>query len=426
MTDHEGNRPTPIDGDLIGNLDALDRDLRAIEALAAAALAGEPTDHAAALQLADAPTGLTYDELTSHNRQRRASQGWGEPEIADLLDAAALRELDEWRRAQRIAWTRGDLIAVGIAGLVGALANLYDAYIDATVLKGLAWLKKSDLLRQWEKDAARLAIDYTGPKFGGPAHRVLSPGHDIGRFFNALNQIRAGTFAGSWWEDGKKFAAEGVTTTRSGVPFVQAPEPHLALVLLMKHWAADFVTPMSLPLPGWTLFREMPNRDLRTFANKAYAGSNTGDGLNLRSGALTPGLGMVATEVVIRTQTHLCAYQQTQTPRLGTAGRAKQTEMLLAAHAAAGAVSLSQTVATSVAGGAAVGVRHLNVPVLLRVGRLAIQVRSDAANRAVEGAPSWTQLLENDAATWTLPHAVTIAELLERQEMEASARGVEQ
>lgn len=425
MTDHEGDRPTPIDADLIGNLDALDRDLRAIEAFAAAALSDEPTDHAAALLLANAPTGLAYDELTAHNRQRRDSQGWGEPELADLLDAAALRELDEWRRAQRISWNRGDLIAVGIAGLVGALANLYDTYVDATLLKGLGWLKKSDLLRQWEKDAARLAIDYTGPKFGGPAHRVLSPGHDIGRFFNALNQIRTGSFEGSWWEDGKKFVAEGITTTRSGAPFVQAPEPHLALVLLIKHWAADFVTPMSLPLPGWTLFREMPNRDLRTFAYSAYAGSNTGDGLNLRSGALTPGLGMVAAEVIIRTHTHLSAYQQTQTPHLGTAGRAKQTEMLLAAHTAAGAVSLSKTVAISIAGGAAVGVRHLNVPVLLRVGRLAIQVRSDAANRAVDGAPSWHQLLENDAATWTLPHAITIADLLERQQMEATARNVE-
>ena len=173
MTDHEGNRPTSIDADLIGNLDAVGRDLRAIEALAAAALAGEPTDHAAALQLADAPTGLTYDELTSHNRQRRASQGWGEPEIADLLDAAALRELDEWRRAQRIAWTRGDLIAVGIAGLVGALANLYDAYIDATVLKGLAWLKKSDLLRQWEKDRITACIQAVAEHLGMKLRDVM-------------------------------------------------------------------------------------------------------------------------------------------------------------------------------------------------------------------------------------------------------------
>jgi len=425
VTADDGDSPTPVDADFVGNLDALSRDLDDVEAFAAAAIAEQSIDQAAARRLANAPTGLTYDELKSHNRQRRDSEGWGEPEIADMLDAVALHELDEWRRGQRIQWCRSDLVVVGIAGLVGALANLYDAQVDATLLKGLAWLKKSDLLRQWEKDAARLPIDYTGPKFGGPAHRVLSPGHDIGRFFNALNQIRTGTFEGTWWEDGKKFTAEGITTTRSGLPFAQASEPHLALVLLMKHWAADFVTPMSLPLPGWTLFREMPNRDLRKFAYSAYAGNHTGNGLNLRSGVFTPGLGMVAAEVIIRTHTHLTAYQQTQTARLSTAGQAKRTEMLLAAHATAGAVSLSKTVATSVASGPAVGVRHLNVPVLLRVGRLAIQVRSDAAKRAVEVTPSWTQLLESDTATWTLPHAAKIAELLEGQQPGRSAEDVE-
>lgn len=419
------DRPAPIDADFIGNLDALSRDLDDIEDIAAAALADEPIDQAAARRLANAPTGLTYNELTSLNRQRRNSEGWGEPEIAEMLDVVALRELDEWRMAQRIRWDRRDVVVVGIAGLIGALANLYDTQVDATVLKGLAWLKKSDLLRQWEKDAARLPIDYTGPNFGGPAHRVLSPGHDIGRFFNALNQIRTGTFEGTWWQDGQKVASGPIMTTRSGLPFVQATEPHLALVLLLKHWAADFVTPMSLPLPGWTLFREMPDRDLRKFAYSAYAGSNLGDGLNLRSGVLTPGLGMVAAEVIIRTHTHLSAYQQTQTPRLSTAGRAKRTEMLLAAHATAGAISLSETAAMAVSSGAAVAVRHLNLPVLIRVGRLAIQVQSDAATRAADGEPSWTQLFESDAATWTLPHAAKIAELLEVQGAGRRAEDVE-
>jgi hypothetical protein len=50
--------------------------------------------------------------------------------------------------------------------------------------------------------------------------------------------------------------------------------------------------------------------------------------------------------------------------------------------------------------------------VLMRVGVLALKVRSDAALRATAGAPSWAELLEDEAATWTLPEAVTIAELL--------------
>ncbi len=408
----EGDGPSPVDADYVANLDAISRDLGDIEALAAAALSGGQIDEAAGQRVTAAPTSLTYDELTAHNHQRRETEAWGEAELADILDPVALKQLDDWRRAQRAGWERSDVLVVGMAGLIGACASLYDTQIDASVLSGLSWLKKSDLLRQWEKDAAGLSIDYTGPKFGGPAHRVRSAGHDIGRFFNALNQVRSGRFEGTWWEEGQRHLEE-ITTLRSGRPFVQTNDSYVALGLLMKHWAADFVTPMSLPLPGWSLLYEMPNRDLRKFAHDAYAGTNYHDGLNLRSGILTPGLGMVATEVIIRTHTHLDAYRETSDPRLTTAGAAKRTEMLLCAHAAAGAVSVSKTTAAAIGGESAVAARHLNIPVLMRVGMLALQVRSDAANRAAAGAPSWGQLLDEEAATWTLPEAIAIAELLE-------------
>lgn len=408
----EGDRPSPVDADYMANLDALSRDLSEIEALAADALSGDTINRALAQRVTAAPPSLGYEELTAHNRQRRETEAWGEAELADILDPVALAHLDEWRRAQRLSWERSDVLVVGMAGLIGACASLYDTQIDAAVLDGLSWLKKTDLLRQWEKDAAGLSIDYTGPKFGGPAHRVRSAGHDIGRFFNALNQVRSGTFEGTWWEDGQRHLEE-VTTLRSGRPFVQTTDPSVALALLMKHWAADFVTPMSLPLPGWSLLYEMPNRDLRKFAHDAYAGTNYHDGLNLRSGVLTPGLGMVATEAIIRTHTHLDAYRETSDPRLATAGAAKRTEMLLCAHAAAGAVSVSKTTAAAIAGESAVAARHLNIPVLMRVGILALQVRSDAASRAAAGAPSWEQLLRDEAATWTMPEAIAIAELLE-------------
>ncbi|MFF2088733.1 hypothetical protein ACFVVM_33545 [Nocardia sp. NPDC058176] len=405
------DRTPPVDADFLGNLDALTRDLDDIEALAAAALSDEPIDQATTQRLAHAPTGLRYDELTAHNQRRREVEAWGEPEIADILDPVALAQLEAWRAAARHPWEGGDFVVVGAAGLIGALAALYDTRVDATVLKGLSSLKNSDLLRRWEKDSARLPIDYTGPKFGGPAHRVRSAGHDIGRFFTALNQVRTGTFEGTWWDDGQRLVTR-VTTTRSGLPFAQAPELHHAIALLMKHWAADFVTPMSLPLPGWTLLGDMPIRDLRKFADAAYAGTNTGDGLNLRSGLLTPGLGMLATELVIRTHTHLTAYNSTGTPRLEPSAAAKRTEMLLAAHTAAGAISLSKTAAAAITGETAIAARHLNVPVLLRVGTLALQVRSDTTTRAQAGTPSWTQLLTDEATTWTLPEAITLADLL--------------
>lgn len=402
---------SPIDDDYVGNLDALARDLDDIEMIAASALSDKPIDRAVTKRIASTPTDLTYSVLTAHHQERREVEGWGEPEIADILDPIALEQLDGWRAAQRLPWECSDLVIVGLSGLIGALGNLYDDHVDAAVLSGLSLLKKTDLLRRWERQTARLPIDYTGPKFGGPAHRVRSAGHDIGRFFAALNQIRTGTFEGTWWDDGQRMV-EQVATTRSGLPFAQAPERHLAVALLLKHWAADFVTPMNLPLPGWTLLCEMPNPVLRKFANDAYAGANSGDGLNLRSGMLTPGLGMLATEVVIRTHTYLGAYRSTGTSSLATSTAAKHTEMLLAAHAAAGAISLSKTAAAAIAGETAVAARHLNIPVLMRIGMLALKVRSDAAARAEAGAPSWQQLLADEAATWTLPDAVTIADLL--------------
>lgn len=411
-TANDGTDPaSPIDSDYLGNLDAIDRDLGDIEALAKAALSDGPIDHAAKQRVAGTPTGLTYDELTAHNLERREVEAWGEAEMANLLDPIALKQLDEWRESQRLQWEPSDFAVVGLAGLIGAFGNLYDMQVDAAVLGGLSWLKKSELLRQWERDSARLAIDYTGLHFGGPAHRARSAGHDIGRFFNALQQVRSGSFEGTWWEDGQRID-EVVTTLRSGRPFAQAPEPHLALALLMKHWAADFVTPMSLPLPGWSLLYEMPHRDLRKFAHDAYAGHNTGDGLNLRSGVLTPGLGMVATEVIIRTHTHLSEYHETGSPRLSTASTSKRTEMLLAAHSAAGAASLSKAAAAAIAGETAMAARHVNVPVLMRVGGLALRMRSDAATRTTVGAPSWGQILADEAATWTLPEAIAIADLL--------------
>ncbi len=299
---------------------------------------------------------------------------------------------------------------VGVAGLLGALANLDDTQVDGKVLEGLAWLKKTDLITRWEQDAKGMPIDYMGSKFGGPGHRGLSAGHDVGRFFNALNQVRTGTFEGIYREYGERFVRES-TTTPYGTPYAQVEWP-LALAQLLKHWVADFVTPMSLPLPGWTLLRDIPDRELRTFAQEAYVGVDRGCGLNLRSGFLTPGLGMVATEVIIRTHTHVAVHRKTGIPRLSSANSAQRTEMLFAAHAAAGAVSLSRTAAAAVAGQTVVAARHVNVPVLMRVGMLALKVRSDAATRAGAAAPDWADLLGQEAATWTLPGAISLAGLI--------------
>lgn len=105
-----------------------------------------------------------------------------------------------------------------LAGVVGVLCTALDMHIDLVVREGLGCLKSTDLLT-------------------GPAHRVSSAGHDVFR---------------------------------------------LAHALLLKHWAADVVTPMSLPLPDWTYLYEMPHRDVRVFAHQVYSELTRGEGLNMR------------------------------------------------------------------------------------------------------------------------------------------------
>lgn len=55
--DRGGREPSPVDDTYVENLDALTRDLDDIEALAAAALDGEPLDRAAADRISQAPPG---------------------------------------------------------------------------------------------------------------------------------------------------------------------------------------------------------------------------------------------------------------------------------------------------------------------------------------------------------------------------------
>ena len=169
---------------------------------------------------------------------------------------------------------------------------------------------------------------------------------------------------------------------------------------------------MSLPLPGWTFFRDIPDRDLRSFGQAAYAGDFHGSGLNLRSGLLTPGLGMVATELVIHTHVSLASWRTDQVIKLAASAKAKRNEMLLAAHAVAGATSIAKSAALAAAGEGPAAARHLNIPVLLRVGRLALGVAADSRSRERAGAPAWETMLEQEAATWTLPEAVILADLI--------------
>ncbi|WP_072801570.1 hypothetical protein [Rhodococcoides yunnanense] len=332
-----------------------------------------------------------YDRLTADNDSVRAEKGWTTVALDAALSPQQRAEYLAWCGRQRRQWDCDDVLAVGFSAVIGCAATWFDTTLDTAVADMLGSVKSSDLLSGWERDATRLPIDYTGPGFGGPGHRVRSSGHDLGRPFAALRQIMNGRFEGIEWTDGVR-AVEHVELAR----FRQVNSVPEALVVWAKHLAADVVTPMSLPLPGWTLLYELPWRDARTFAHDVYQGSALGSGLNARSGVVAPAMCVVSTEVVIRTHVHGRAWRETGSPDLDSASTVLRDELLLAAHSLVGAASLGKTVARMVfLEKSPMALRHLNVPLLLRVGSLALSVLGDRRDKANLAAPTWDVLLEN-------------------------------
>lgn len=388
------------------NLDAAHRSLAEAEGVLRSVLAGEDPDLTNLRAIAGASPQLRYEELTESNDELRESLGWGTADLDALLTEKQRKELNDWRAAKRLDWGRDDLVAVGLAGAIGILATVIDTQVDAGVRDGLQQLRETDLLQGWETDAKGMPIDYTGPNFGGPDHRVRSSGHDLGRILSALRQIRDGQFRGVVWSDGER-----TTFTTSPGQYTPVDALGEALILWGKHLAADFLTPMSLPMPGWTWLYELPDREVRKFAHTAYRGSVLGQGVNARSGLVTPMLSYLSTETIIRTHVHARAYRATGSWSLTPAEVALQNELLLAGHAIVGAACLGHAFSSLILGEGSFAIRHLNVPVLIRIAALALKVQMDAKERSSLKPPTWDELLLEASSPWLLDDAVALDSL---------------
>ncbi|WP_276143787.1 hypothetical protein [Rhodococcus sp. T2V] len=367
------------------NLDTLSRRLAELESATDTALAGWIPDP---LQQNDTTEHPSYAELTAANDRLRTRRGWTDIDLDAALTPEQRAGFDRWRARQRIPWDHEDVIAVGFATVLGVAALWYDTAVDGAVAQGLGATRKTGWMRGWERAGKRLPIDYTGPGFGGRAHRVRSPGHDLGRPFEALRQIRAGEFRGVRWDYGAK---RDVTV---GGRFREVDSLPEALVLWAQHLAADLVTPMSLPMPGSSWLYELDNRALRKFAHEVYLGTSAGNGLNVRSGILTPSLSVITTEIVLRTHVHARAYAVTGSARLDEREQARRDELLLAAHSLVGLASAGKTLGRMIVldDRKSMALRHVNVPVLLRMGCLAVQVAHDRRTQSRAVAQDWDAL----------------------------------
>lgn len=361
-----------MDESILRNLDTQHRRLTDLEAGLDRLLAGDTSVEIGPVP----PRPRGYDELTAVNDALRAQREW----TSVGLDVDFAVEFERWRSRQRLPWTFEDVLAVAVAGLIGAAATWYDSTIDAAAKAGLAKLKDTGLIRRWERDARRMPIDHMGPGFGGRAHRVRSPGHDVGRPFEALRQIRNGEFRGYRWDNGIR----RLVTEDRYEPVADLGE---ALTLWAKHLVADFVTEMNLPLPGWTRLYELPSRQLRTFAHQAYS-----QGVNLRSGLLST-LPVLTTEIVVRTHVHGRAMLARGSAVLDPAETALRSELLLAGHSVVGVASLGKTLTIAmVAPPTTLAFGHVNWPVLVRAAVLALQVAADARDRRT-AVRSWDDLM---------------------------------
>lgn len=385
-----------MDDAIARNLDTQRRVLDDIEQVTDALLAGEDVTVPPTAGSGDSPQ--TFGLLTVANDQVRVLRGWSTVDLDTAMNVEQAAAYAVWQGRQRRRWTSEDVLAVGLAAMLGCAATWFDTTLDAGLSGFLKNTKSSDLLKGWERDGAWLLIDYNDPGFGGPGHRVRSSGHDLARLFSALRQILNGQFEGIAWTDGVRTVEVVERESFKNVDSIAT-----ALLLWAKHLAADAVTPTSLPLPGWTLLYELPWRDARMFAHDVYRGSSLGNGLNVRSGIMTPSLCVAATEVVVRTHIHGRAWSETGSALLNSADQARRDEMLLAAYSLVGAASLGKAVTRMLLlEKSPMALRHINVPVLVRVGCLALGVVGDMHDRATSGAPEWDDLLARTAYPWQL------------------------
>lgn len=396
-----------MDESVFRNLDTQHRMLADLERHLDSDLDDEHDQTADAAPLVDVPfsRALSYQDLTSANDALRAQHGWDDVNLYEALTVTHQGKFVAWLDAQRLPWTRDDLLALGFAGVVGAAATVFDTQLDGAVRTALGSLKNTDLVQGWEVAGKRLPIDYTGKGVGGPSHRVKSAGHDLGRPLEALRQIRDGVFRGYAFPHGVKTPVIKALSTWQQID--SWPE---AMIVWMKHLGADIVTPMSLPLPGFSLLYEMDNQTIREFVHAAYQGQRPlGNGLNVRSGLMTPALSMLSIEAIIRTHMLIRAYQSRGTVELTAPELALQGELLLAGHGLVGAVAIGKATAVLLlTKNPAFAVRHLNVPVLLRIGSLGLATGMTVRQRAKATAPSWDDLLQQWAQPWQLDAALDV------------------
>ncbi len=352
----------------------------------------------------------------------------------DLLPASEIAVIDAQldRPVSAEPMDRGDLVTVGVCAGLGAIAVLLDDQIDGFVKDRLCDLHKPNTtmgktklgkaIRRWDSESHRLAIDYSGKGIGEPGgiHRVRSVGHDLLRPFDAIQQIRSGEFVGHDWENNVPVEIVADRPRTGFLPYRQIEDVNDAIVLWLKHLAADFTTDKSLPIPGATYLHDISYHGIRSFGGEAYKA-----GLNLRSVAISGMLPVVTVELGVRLTVHFRTWRETQSATLTPERKAKLGNMLLLSHGIVAGASAGKVAVRWSAEGP-VALRDLNVAALAATARYAVPamtryVKRDDPGRKYERndrelIAGWDALLEPEGFLTTVraleqepaPDALTI------------------
>lgn len=168
-----------------------------------------------------------------------------------------------------------DLAAATIAGLAGGVLDLQPAVSSALTSEDLH--QKIDAAfkgKVTEVTGSNGTVAIDNALGGGLQHRLVGPTHDLFRLFSAVRAVRSGRFVS---------AVKGVAifkdSYRDGLPpYVKVESISDALILVLMHWAADFFSAQSLPIPGWSKLTEIDDRDFVRRLFRAYR-----EGTNLRT-----------------------------------------------------------------------------------------------------------------------------------------------
>lgn len=368
---------------------------RRVKALQAAAQGPHGEVDPADLDPLVVPAARSYAEIIAESRRYLADRGRLDARLEDLLTSEELRGLRI--ECERLRWAPSDIWTVGLSAMVGSVAAVLAGAIDEFIVGQLGLMQDTDLIRHWTRETAGLPIDYAGEGVGGPAHRLTSAGHDIGRPVEAIGQIVQGQYEGTAWTEAGK-AVRSVSETVGGMAFTQYTVG-MAIALWGMHLVTDVITPTSLPLPGWTaLYEVAPTEQVADLVKSMYWTQGAGPGWNLRTLGITKMVPLVVVEVGVRSKLGWDAWNGRGQLRLTPQEGDKRDEMLLAANGIVALVSTGQVVFECLTTSSPLGLRALNPNVLLRTGHLGVRLLKAHRRRKRAESPSWEELARTSVA----------------------------